>query len=252
MIQMDYYQQDERLQQESGQLLFDFDGDEIFHVDLQKTETIWRLPEFGKFASFEAQRGVQSITVLKQHLEVMMKRSNRSQGTIGNNPATARPAPSPLGTLPGPSLRPSRQRGAQRPVPLERVGSRAQPRAGARGLCGAQGQVHGAGSLSPARGEQPGQRRTALTPSPSPHSATRSDRVLRGPRGAGGPQRPDLLRGQVLAVRDLHHVAEERAGGDGRRLRDRFLSRPGQHLPQVLLPALHPHPGGLLRLPCGA
>ncbi|PKK16939.1 HLA class II histocompatibility antigen, DR alpha chain, partial [Columba livia] len=62
--------------------MFDFDGDEIFHVDLQKKETVWRLPEFGEFTGFEAQGALQEMAVLKQNLEVDMRRSNRSQGTI--------------------------------------------------------------------------------------------------------------------------------------------------------------------------
>ncbi|XP_059690789.1 HLA class II histocompatibility antigen, DR alpha chain-like [Gavia stellata] len=81
LIQADFYQRDERLQQEGGQFMFDFDGDELFHVDLQKTETVWRLPEFGNFATFEAQRALQNMAVLKQNLAVTMKRSNRSQAT---------------------------------------------------------------------------------------------------------------------------------------------------------------------------
>ncbi|XP_074990714.1 HLA class II histocompatibility antigen, DR alpha chain-like [Calonectris borealis] len=82
LIQTGMYQRDERLQDEGGQFMFDFDGDEIFHVDLQKTETIWRLPEFGNFATFEAQGALQNIDVLKQNLDIMIKRSNNSQATI--------------------------------------------------------------------------------------------------------------------------------------------------------------------------
>uniref|UniRef100_A0A8B9QNG3 Ig-like domain-containing protein n=1 Tax=Apteryx owenii TaxID=8824 RepID=A0A8B9QNG3_APTOW len=82
ILQVDLYQRAETLQQEGGQFMFDFDGDEIFHVDLQKTETVWRLPEFGEFASFEAQGALQNIAVNKQNMEIMMQRSNRSQGTI--------------------------------------------------------------------------------------------------------------------------------------------------------------------------
>ena len=149
MHQAEFQQRIEPSQEEAGEFLQAFNDDEMFHVDLQKQETVWRLPEFGKFTSFEAQGALQNAATGKHNLEVMMKRSNRSQGTIGNNPATARPAPSPLGTLPGPSLRPSRQRGAQRPVPLERVGSRAQPRAGARGLPGWAERHSGASSVQP-------------------------------------------------------------------------------------------------------
>ncbi|NXW11446.1 DRA protein, partial [Fregetta grallaria] len=81
LIQTDFYQRDENQKQEGGQFMFDFDGDEIFHVDLQKTETIWRLPEFGNFASFEAQGALQNAAIGKQNLEIMMGNSNRSQET---------------------------------------------------------------------------------------------------------------------------------------------------------------------------
>ncbi|XP_065510907.1 HLA class II histocompatibility antigen, DR alpha chain-like [Caloenas nicobarica] len=81
-IQAEFYQRDERLQQEGGEFMFDFDGDEILHVDLQKTETVWRLPEFGEFASFEAQGALQNLATNKYNLEILMERSNRSQGTI--------------------------------------------------------------------------------------------------------------------------------------------------------------------------
>uniref|UniRef100_A0A8B9QZ72 Ig-like domain-containing protein n=1 Tax=Apteryx owenii TaxID=8824 RepID=A0A8B9QZ72_APTOW len=54
--------------------------------ELELMETVWRLPEFGDFASFEAQGALQNIAVDKQNMEILMQRSNRSQGAIGNNP----------------------------------------------------------------------------------------------------------------------------------------------------------------------
>ncbi|XP_027989529.2 HLA class II histocompatibility antigen, DR alpha chain [Eptesicus fuscus] len=65
----------------TGEFMFDFDGDEIFHVDMQKKETVWRLEEFGKFASFEAQGALANIAVDKANLETMMKRSNYTPNT---------------------------------------------------------------------------------------------------------------------------------------------------------------------------
>ncbi|XP_077626779.1 HLA class II histocompatibility antigen, DR alpha chain [Crocuta crocuta] len=66
---------------ESGEFMFDFDGDEIFHVDLEKKETVWRLEEFGRFASFEAQGALANIAVGKANLEILMKRSNYTPNT---------------------------------------------------------------------------------------------------------------------------------------------------------------------------
>ncbi|XP_009889413.1 PREDICTED: RLA class II histocompatibility antigen, DP alpha-1 chain [Charadrius vociferus] len=82
IVETEFYQRHERLQQEGGEFMFDFDGDEIFHVDLQKTETVWRLPEFGNFATFEAQGALQTMAIVKQNLEFMMEHTNRSQGAI--------------------------------------------------------------------------------------------------------------------------------------------------------------------------
>lgn len=64
-----------------GEFMFDFDGDEIFHVDMDKKETVWRLKEFGQFAGFEAQGALANIAVDKANLEIMMKRSNNTPDT---------------------------------------------------------------------------------------------------------------------------------------------------------------------------
>lgn len=69
----------------SSEFMFDFDGDEIFHVDMKKTETVWRLTEFGEFASFEAQGALANIAVDKANLDIMIKRSNHTPNTNGNS-----------------------------------------------------------------------------------------------------------------------------------------------------------------------
>ncbi|NXJ73110.1 DRA protein, partial [Rostratula benghalensis] len=91
LIQTDLYQRDEGVQQEGGEFMFDFDGDEIFHVDLQRTETVWRLPEFGDFSSFEAQGALQNIATNKHNLEITLQRSNRSQATVVSPEVTVFP-----------------------------------------------------------------------------------------------------------------------------------------------------------------
>ncbi|XP_074990718.1 HLA class II histocompatibility antigen, DR alpha chain-like [Calonectris borealis] len=78
----EFQQRIEPLQQEDGEFLQTFNADEVFHVDLQKQETVWRLPEFGSFTSFEAQGALQNMATGKHNLEIMIKRSNRSQATI--------------------------------------------------------------------------------------------------------------------------------------------------------------------------
>ncbi|XP_041279368.1 uncharacterized protein LOC121346028, partial [Onychostruthus taczanowskii] len=77
IIQTEFYQKSLDSKADSEQYMFDFDGDEIFHVE--KEETVWRLPEFQEFASFEAQGALQNIAIDKQNLENSMKAYNNSR-----------------------------------------------------------------------------------------------------------------------------------------------------------------------------
>ncbi|XP_050161970.1 HLA class II histocompatibility antigen, DR alpha chain-like [Myiozetetes cayanensis] len=78
IIQTEYYQKSlDSSVEEGGEFMFDFDGDEIFHVE--REQTVWRLPEFQEFASFEAQGALQNIAIDKQNLENSMKASNNSR-----------------------------------------------------------------------------------------------------------------------------------------------------------------------------
>ncbi|KAM8779391.1 HLA class II histocompatibility antigen, DR alpha chain [Rhynchonycteris naso] len=72
IIQAEFYLNPDQ----EGEFMFDFDGDEIFHVDTKTKQTVWRLEEFGTFASFEAQGALANIAVDKANLEIMRKRSN--------------------------------------------------------------------------------------------------------------------------------------------------------------------------------
>ncbi|XP_062043408.1 SLA class II histocompatibility antigen, DQ haplotype D alpha chain-like [Lepus europaeus] len=60
----------------SGQYTHEFDGDEEFYVDLDKKETVWSLPVFRKFRSFDPQGGLREIATAKYNLDILMKRSN--------------------------------------------------------------------------------------------------------------------------------------------------------------------------------
>ncbi|XP_006050361.2 HLA class II histocompatibility antigen, DO alpha chain isoform X3 [Bubalus bubalis] len=60
----------------AGQFTYDFDGEQLFSVDLKKREAVWRLPEFGNFAYFDPQSGLVSIAMIKAHLEDLVERSN--------------------------------------------------------------------------------------------------------------------------------------------------------------------------------
>lgn len=77
IIQMETYMKPDI----AGEFMFDFDGDEIFHVDVKKRETVWKLEEFGRFASFEAQGALANLAVDKANLDIWIKRSNNTPNT---------------------------------------------------------------------------------------------------------------------------------------------------------------------------
>ncbi|XP_030403286.1 HLA class II histocompatibility antigen, DR alpha chain-like isoform X2 [Gopherus evgoodei] len=79
LSQVAFYQLADLAQREAGEFMFEFDQDEIFHVDLERKETVWRLPDFGKFTIFEAQGALGNMAVLKKNMEIMIKRFNRTQ-----------------------------------------------------------------------------------------------------------------------------------------------------------------------------
>lgn len=65
----------------SGQYIHEFDGDEEFYVDLERKETVWRLPIFSEMTSFDPQGGLRNVATGKYNLELLMKVSNHSAVT---------------------------------------------------------------------------------------------------------------------------------------------------------------------------
>ncbi|XP_004673407.1 PREDICTED: HLA class II histocompatibility antigen, DQ alpha 2 chain-like [Condylura cristata] len=65
----------------SGQYTFEFDGDEEFYVDLQKKETIWRLPGLSKFGDFDPQGGLTEIATGKYNLDIFIKSPDYTPAT---------------------------------------------------------------------------------------------------------------------------------------------------------------------------
>uniref|UniRef100_A0A8C5F2J6 Ig-like domain-containing protein n=1 Tax=Gopherus evgoodei TaxID=1825980 RepID=A0A8C5F2J6_9SAUR len=78
-FQAEFYQRTDQSQQGSGEFVQGFEEDEMFYVDLEKKETVWRLPDFGKFASFDAQFALRNIAISKNNLELMIKSTNQTQ-----------------------------------------------------------------------------------------------------------------------------------------------------------------------------
>ncbi|XP_040840583.1 SLA class II histocompatibility antigen, DQ haplotype D alpha chain-like [Ochotona curzoniae] len=60
----------------SGQYTHEFDGDEEFYVDLKKKETVWSLPVFSHFTSFDPQGALGNIAAMAQGLDILIKRFN--------------------------------------------------------------------------------------------------------------------------------------------------------------------------------
>ncbi|CAI5768972.1 HLA class II histocompatibility antigen, DR alpha chain-like [Podarcis lilfordi] len=65
--------------EEVREFLLEFDNEEILHVDWEKKQNVWRLPDFQRFTSFEVQGALANIAVMKNNMEVLMKRSNRTR-----------------------------------------------------------------------------------------------------------------------------------------------------------------------------
>ncbi|XP_042092663.1 HLA class II histocompatibility antigen, DQ alpha 2 chain isoform X3 [Ovis aries] len=57
----------------SSEYTQEFDEDELLYVDLEKKETVWRLPMFGQFAGFHIQVALSNIATEKHNLDVMTK-----------------------------------------------------------------------------------------------------------------------------------------------------------------------------------
>ncbi|XP_032065753.1 HLA class II histocompatibility antigen, DR alpha chain [Thamnophis elegans] len=81
LSQVAFVQKTRRNTSSSSEFMFEFNDDEIFHVDLEERQTIWRLPEFGRFTSFQAEGAQGNIAVLQSNLEILMKRSNYTPAT---------------------------------------------------------------------------------------------------------------------------------------------------------------------------
>lgn len=70
----------------SGQFTHEFDGDEEFYLDLEKKETVWRLPGFSTFATFDPQSALRNLAITKQNLNILIKSFNYTPATNGMCP----------------------------------------------------------------------------------------------------------------------------------------------------------------------
>ncbi|XP_077017578.1 HLA class II histocompatibility antigen, DP alpha 1 chain [Tamandua tetradactyla] len=64
-----------------GEFMLEIDEDEMFYVDVDKKETVWRLPEFGQTFFFDSQFGLANMATWKYNLNIMIKHSNYTRAT---------------------------------------------------------------------------------------------------------------------------------------------------------------------------
>ncbi|KAG8448552.1 hypothetical protein GDO86_015590 [Hymenochirus boettgeri] len=65
----------------TGEYLFDYNGNELFHVDLDTKSVVWTLPGLEDHTGFDPQGALQNINVGKFNLDGMMKNSNYTAAT---------------------------------------------------------------------------------------------------------------------------------------------------------------------------
>ncbi|KAL8213527.1 UNVERIFIED_CONTAM: hypothetical protein K2H54_066424 [Gekko kuhli] len=78
-----------------GEYSYNINADELFHVDLERKDIVWRLPQFRDLSTYPAESALRNIAVLRSNLDILMRRSNNTpveNGTTGPlNPTGAGP-----------------------------------------------------------------------------------------------------------------------------------------------------------------
>uniref|UniRef100_A0A670HM72 Ig-like domain-containing protein n=1 Tax=Podarcis muralis TaxID=64176 RepID=A0A670HM72_PODMU len=64
LVELDFFQESFPSEKKSGEFLLEFDNEEILHVDWEKKQNVWRLPDFQRFTSFEVQGALANIGVV--------------------------------------------------------------------------------------------------------------------------------------------------------------------------------------------
>uniref|UniRef100_A0A8D0BV98 Ig-like domain-containing protein n=1 Tax=Salvator merianae TaxID=96440 RepID=A0A8D0BV98_SALMN len=78
-MQMDFFQESFPSKEESGLFMLDFEGEEILEVDWNTKQVAWRLPELKQVGGIDVQGVLSNTAIMKHNMEVLMKRSNRTQ-----------------------------------------------------------------------------------------------------------------------------------------------------------------------------
>nr|XP_020670291.1 H-2 class II histocompatibility antigen, E-S beta chain-like [Pogona vitticeps] len=75
---LEFFQESFPSGKEAGEELLEFNQEEILHVDWAQKQNVWRLPEFTHYG-YQTQWALANLAVLKESLEIMMKRTNQTQ-----------------------------------------------------------------------------------------------------------------------------------------------------------------------------
>ncbi|KAJ7302042.1 hypothetical protein JRQ81_000005 [Phrynocephalus forsythii] len=76
-VQLDFFQESFPSGKEAGEEAFEFNAEEIFHVDWGQKRDVWRLEDFQDFVRGDVQGALGNLAILKTNLEILMKRSGR-------------------------------------------------------------------------------------------------------------------------------------------------------------------------------
>ncbi|KAL8213541.1 UNVERIFIED_CONTAM: hypothetical protein K2H54_066518 [Gekko kuhli] len=61
-----------------GEDSYNINADELFHVDLERKDIVWRLPRFRDLSAYPAESALRGIAVLRSNLDILMRRSNNT------------------------------------------------------------------------------------------------------------------------------------------------------------------------------
>uniref|UniRef100_A0A8D0BP33 Ig-like domain-containing protein n=1 Tax=Salvator merianae TaxID=96440 RepID=A0A8D0BP33_SALMN len=90
---LDFFQESFPSKEESGLFLQNFDEEDILHVDWNAKQVVWRLPEYRQVSTIDVQGALSNIAVMKNNMEVLMERSNRTQSPNGGCRSLGSPLP---------------------------------------------------------------------------------------------------------------------------------------------------------------
>ncbi|KAL8213529.1 UNVERIFIED_CONTAM: hypothetical protein K2H54_066429 [Gekko kuhli] len=78
LLQVNFVQRSLTSEQGPGGFTYDIDREEVFHVDLDHKDVVWRLPQFQDFTTFPAVIVLRNFAILRSGLDMLMRLSNNT------------------------------------------------------------------------------------------------------------------------------------------------------------------------------